>query len=178
MNFNPTKPIAKDYEDNLTTKAKRHCMRKFVTFGLILLGGMLSPALAQKVDPELPLVLAGKMPLYPIMARAARVEGIVKIKITTDGKKITSLEVESGPPMLARFAKENILTWQFAEHKPTTFVTTFDYAFEEKAECGYSNGTAILNLPLKVHVSAKPVSICDPAVEIKPAGHSSPASRE
>lgn len=153
-------------------------MRKFVTVGLIMLGGMLSPVLAQKVEQQLPLVLAGSMPLYSIIARAARVEGIVTIKVTTDGKKITSLEVESGPPMLARFAKENILTWQFAEHKPTTFVTTFDYAFEETAECGYSNGTTILNLPLKVHVSAKQVSTCDPAEEIKPAGHSSPASRE
>jgi hypothetical protein len=69
--------------------------------------------------------------------------------------------------MLVNFAKENILTWQLAEHKPTTFVTTFDYAFEGTAESGYSNGTAILNLPHRVRVTAKQLKTCDPAAEIK-----------
>jgi outer membrane biosynthesis protein TonB len=71
---------------------------------------LLSNGLAQKAEQELPLVIAGKMPLYPIMARLARVEGVVKIRVTTDGEKVTSLEAESGPPMLVKFAKENILT--------------------------------------------------------------------
>lgn len=147
--------------------ARRNPLLTFVIVGFMMIAGMRSPALSQTAKLDLPLVLAGSMPLYPIMARAARIQGVVTIKVTIDGKKITSLEIESGPPMLARSAKENILTWQFAEHKPTTFVTTFDYAFEETAECAYSNGTVILNLPQRVRVTAKQLKTCDPAAANK-----------
>lgn len=81
--------------------AKRYPMRKLVGVGLMIFGGMVSPAFAQKAEQQLPLVVAGEMPLYPIMARAARVQGVVKIKVTTDGKKVTDVDAESGPPMLA-----------------------------------------------------------------------------
>jgi hypothetical protein len=114
------------------------------------------------------VVIAGKMPLYPIMARLARVEGVVKIRVTTDGEKVTSLEAESGPPMLVKFAKENILTWEFVKHKPTTFITTFEYVIEGPDQCMYSNGASVLNLPLEIRISAKGLKTCDPAVEIKP----------
>ena len=130
--------------------------------------GTLSPALAQKAGEGLPMVIAGKMPLYPIMARAARVQGTVKIRVTTNGKKVTSLEVESGPAMLVKFAKENILTWEFAGHKPATFVTTFQYVIEEPAQCEYSNGDSVLKLPLEIRISAKGLKTCDPADESNP----------
>jgi len=128
---------------------------------------MLSPALAQKPEPELPLVIAGKMPLYPLTALHVGVQGVVKIKVTTNGKKVTALDAESGPAMLVKFAKEDILTWEFTEHKPTTFVTTFEYAIEEPAQCYFSNSVAVLKLPLEVHISAKGLKTCDPAIEIK-----------
>jgi len=47
---------------------KRYPIRKFIGVGLIILGGMLSPAFAQKAEQQPPLVVAGEMPLYPIMA--------------------------------------------------------------------------------------------------------------
>ena len=148
--------------------AKRYPIRKFLGVGLMILTGMLSNGLAQKAEQELPLVIAGKMPLYPIMARLARVEGVVKIRVTTDGEKVTSFEAESGPPMLVKFAKENILTWEFVKHKPTTFITTFEYVIEGPDQCMYSNGASVLNLPLEIRISAKGLKTCDPAVEIKP----------
>lgn len=149
--------------------AKCYLMRVPSAVALILLCGMPPLSiLAQKASQELPLVTAGKLPLYPIMARAARVQGVVKIKVTTDGKKVVSIDVESGPPMLVKFAKENILTWEFSAHKPTTFVTMFDYVIEEPAQCGYSNDALVLKLPLEVGISAKGLKTCDPAAEIKP----------
>lgn len=148
--------------------AKQCSLRSFwVASVLVLCGVMPLTTRAQDGKQELPLVLAGKMPVYPIMARAARVQGVVKIKVTTDGKKVTSVDVESGPPMLVKFAKENVLTWEFTEHKPTTFVTTFEYVIEEPAECGYSNGAAVLKLPLEVRISAKGLKTCDHATESK-----------
>jgi hypothetical protein len=105
------------------------------------------------------------MPLYPIAARIARVQGLVKIKVVTDGEKVTSLDVESGPPMLAKSAAENIRTWEFAKHKPTTFVSTFEYEFESPDECTYGNGSSILRLPLDVRIRVKGLKTCDPATE-------------
>jgi hypothetical protein len=146
---------------------KRYLMRKFGGVGLMILAGMLSPVFAQKAEQDVPLVINGKIPFYPIMARAARIQGIVKIRVVTDGEKVTSADVESGPPMLARFAKENVLTWEFSKHKPTTFVATFEYEIEGANQCTYSNGSSILNLPLEVRINAKGVQTCDPAAEIK-----------
>ncbi len=152
----------------MMTHEKRYPMRMFAGVGLMILGGVLSPVFGQKAQQEVPLLTAGVMPLYPRMALAARIQGVVKIRVTTDGKKVASLEAESGPPMLARAAEENIRTWEFDEHKPTTFETTFEYVIEEPAECEYSNGAAVLKLPLEVRISSKGLKTCDPAVEIKP----------
>ena len=107
------------------------------------------------------------MPIYPIMARAARVQGVVKIKATTDGKRVVAADVLSGPPMLAKFAKENLLTWEFMDHKPTTFVATFDYVIEGSAQCGYSNAVSELNLPLEIRITAKGLKTCDPAAVVE-----------
>ena len=149
-------------------RAKRSFLRTFIAVGPLMLCGILPRAiLAQSETQELPLVIAGKMPLYPLMARLARVQGVVKIKVTTDGEKVSSLDAESGPPMLVKFAKENILTWEFAKHKPTTFITTFEYLIEAPDQCMYSNGASVLNLPLEVRIRVRGVKTCDPSTEVK-----------
>lgn len=150
-------------------RARHYRMRIAALAASMIFCGMLPHAVpSQSEGQELPLVIAGKMPLYPIMARLARVQGVVKIKVTTDGEKVSSLDAESGPPMLVKFTKENILTWEFVKHSPTTFVTTFKYVIEEPDQCLYSNGTSVLNLPLEVRISAKGLETCDPAVAVKP----------
>lgn len=157
------------------TRAKRTFIRTFIAVGLMTLCGTLPGAVpAQSGRQELPLVIAGKMPLYPTMARLARIQGVVKIKVKTDGEKVSSLDAESGPPMLVRFAKENILTWEFVKHKPTTFVTTFEYVIEGPDQCIYTNGTSVLNLPLEVRISAKGLMTCDPSTGIKSRRQSVP----
>jgi hypothetical protein len=147
---------------------KCHRMRMFIGVGLLILSGMQQPVFAQNAAQEVPLVIAGKMPLYPLTALHVGVQGVVKVRVTTDGKKVTSLEAESGPAMLVKFAEENIRTWEFTDHKPTTFVTTFEYVIEEPAECYFSNSVAVLKLPLEVRISTKGLKTCDPAAEIKP----------
>lgn len=147
---------------------KGYSMRKLLAIGLMMVSGTAASMLAQNAAPEVPLLSAGTMPLYPRMALAARVQGVVKIRVTTDGRKVSSVEAESGPPMLVAAAKESILTWRFDAHKPTTFETTFDYVIEEPAECYFSNSVAVLKLPLEVRISTKGLKTCDPAVETKP----------
>ena len=145
----------------MTPQVKCYTIRKFVGVGLMIVAGMLSPIFAQKPEQDVPLVVNGKMPFYPAMARAARIQGVVKIRVVTDGEKVISAVAESGPPMLARFAKENVLTWEFAKHKPTTFVAKFEYRIEESDQCTYGNGFTKLTLPLEVRIDADAVGSCD-----------------
>ncbi len=136
------------------------CLVRSITCIALLLG---SVVLAQDAKHEVPLVIGGKIPVYPIMARAARIEGIVKVRVTTDGEKVGSVQIESGPPMLVKFVKENVLTWEFTKHNPTTFVTTFEYVLEGPDQCSYSNGVSVLRLPLEARISAHGLKTCDPA---------------
>jgi hypothetical protein len=77
------------------------------------------------------------------------------------------VEAESGPPILAEAAKENVRTWRFDEHRPMTFVTTFEYVIAEPAVCRCSNETSALKLPLKARISVKGMKTCDPSAPIK-----------
>jgi hypothetical protein len=151
----------------MITFAKHIAFLRIVSIGLAVIGGVLPAVRAQSSDPELPLLTAAALPLYPIVAQAARVQGIVKLRVTTDGKKVKSIALVSGPPMLYEAAKRNIQTWEFEEHKPTSFVTTFEYRIEGPAKCSYSNGNAVLHLPLEAHVGANRLETCDPSTEIQ-----------
>ena len=149
------------------TLARWCALPKCVGVGLMLiLGGVLSPAFGQKADRDSPVVAAASVPLYPRTALLAHIQGTVKIRVTTDGKKISSLDAESGPPMLAQAAEENIRTWQFEEHKPTRFLAIFEYRIEEPGVCAIENSTVVLHMPLDIQISAKGVNICDPASEV------------
>ncbi len=127
------------------------------------------PAISQTSSDEPPVVIAGQIPLYPPIARAARVSGIVKMQVTTDGNFVTSIKVESGPPMLVKFTRANVQTWEFVQHKPTSFETTFEYVIEEPAQCSYSNASVKLDLPTHVRIGVKGLMTCDPSTtEEKP----------
>jgi hypothetical protein len=110
----------------------------------------------------LPLVIAASAPVYPRTPLLAHIEGTVKLRVTTDGKKVSSLDAESGPPMLLQATEENIWTWQFEDHKPTHFPVTFEYKLVDKTTCSVENGTIVLRLPAYVEISAKRVTTCDP----------------
>jgi|SRR5208282_4494393 len=139
----------------------------FVGAGLmVMLGGAFFSADSQKVEQESPVVAAASVPLYPRTALLAHIQGVVKIRVATDGRKTSTLKVESGPPMLVQAAEENIRTWQFEEHKPTKFLVTFEYRIEEPAGCNFDNATVVLHMPLEVQISAKGVHTCDPASDI------------
>ena len=139
----------------------------FAIVGLTAFSGMVSSATGQKANENPPLVTGASLALYPLVAIHARIQGTVKIKVTTDGEKVSSLESESGPPMLANAAKENIRTWRFAKHKPTTFVTTFEYRIDEPSQCEFTNGTAVVHMPLEVRINANGIMTCDPSAGVK-----------
>ena len=124
---------------------------------------------AQSQKP-FPVVSRADVPFYPRVAQAAHIDGVVRLRIVTDGDKVSSIDIKSGPPMLARAAEENVETWRFERHSPADFEATFRYVLlpsqcDSKCNCGDTqHSTARLRLPESVEVDAKTVMICDPVV--------------
>jgi hypothetical protein len=159
--------------------------RRCYTFASLcaLLFALKTPILAAQspdAGEDLPVVRAGAMPLYPIIASAARVQGTVKLRVTTDGKAVTTAEILSGPPMLADAAKKTVLTWMFDSHSATSFITTFEYQIVEPARCQYSNSNVTARLPLEVQVTTNGLMTCDPSSTVispgSAAGNKGPGS--
>jgi hypothetical protein len=67
------------------------------------------------------------VPFYPPIARAANIQGIVHIRVTTDGNRVVSTRVEDGPRLLADGAEKNAKTWEFARHSAMTFSATYRF---------------------------------------------------
>jgi hypothetical protein len=141
-----------------------HIRIAFLPILLVLtLGTIMSTA--QQSKERLPTVATASVPFYPPIARVARIEGVVRLRLSTDGKRVSAVSVESGPPSLLPAAEENVRTWKFKDHSPTTFEATFRYKMLPESECDMDSGTVLLRLPTEVEVSAKGVQTCDPTVE-------------
>ena len=118
---------------------------------------------ARAASSELPVVIAGEMPLYPPVARAAKIEGTVTLAVTTDGQRVASVDEISGPPILSRASRDNVVTWEFAPHPPQRFVTTFTYKRLDPPVCGVGNSSIVADLPSRVAVTTPTSSTCDPS---------------
>jgi len=101
------------------------------------------------------MVASAQVPLYPPVARLANVEGVVHLKVTTDGHHVVSTQVEDGHRLLAALAEENVRTWQFSLHEPTTFTVTYVYKLVTKWEGDPNNPAVILRFPTNVEVSTR-----------------------
>jgi hypothetical protein len=108
---------------------------------------------AKKPQELLPTVISAGTPIYPLIARQARVEGTVKLRLSTDGNQVSGIEVESRPAMLVVAAQEFVRTWKFEQHNRTSFDTTFRYTLSN-VNCIDDKGTATLNLPAEMDLSA------------------------
>jgi Gram-negative bacterial TonB protein C-terminal len=115
----------------------------------------------QEAKGVLPSVVTIGVPTYPAVARVAHIEGIVHMRITTDGRRVTTAEVQDGPRVLAVSAQENVRTWQFSPHDPTTFPVTYQYKLVSALSIGIGNTSVTLGLPTNVEVSAMPPANVD-----------------
>lgn len=110
---------------------------------------------AQQSKITLPMVAGAAVPLYPPMARISNIEGVVHVKVTTDGHRVVGTRVEDGHNLLAAAAEENARTWQFATHEPTTFTVTYRYKLVTKWKDDPNNPTVVLRFPNEVEVSTR-----------------------
>ena len=121
---------------------------------LLLLVDASMAAQVQKLKPALPMVAAASIPLYPLLARTANMEGVVHVSVTTDGQRVTTAHAQDGPKLLAAAAEDNARTWQFAIHEPTTFTVTYKYVLSTKWKGDPNNPIVVLHLPDEVQISA------------------------
>jgi TonB family protein len=82
---------------------------------------------AQEVPDVLPKVVQHSEPIYPPLARQTRIQGDVRVKLTTDGESVRNAEAETGHALLRKAAEDNVRTWKFVAHTPGTFRVTFRY---------------------------------------------------
>jgi hypothetical protein len=139
--------------------------------GVLLLSFL--PSAAPQAKAPLPRVVNASVPFYPRLAPGARIQGTVTLRLSTDGKRVSAVDAESGPPMLVQAAKENVKSWQFESHTPVIFEVTFHYRLLLPSKCdsechcdSAEKESVLLQLPTNVDVSAKIPVICDPAVPI------------
>lgn len=109
------------------TANRRRLVR--ILIGVLVVGALTlsTNAKAQDSAEVLPEVVAHASVTYPPLARQARIQGDVRVRITTDGEAVSAAEAETGNPILRKGAEENVRTWKFAAHRPGTFHVTFRY---------------------------------------------------
>jgi hypothetical protein len=128
---------------------------------------------SQETKELLPRVIGASVPLYPELARETRIEGDVVLRVFTDGKRVSAVDAKTGHRMLVNGAEENVQTWKFATHNPTSFEVTFHYKLlpvQCDLECNCEpkeKESVLLRFPTTVDVSAAALLICDPAAEIR-----------
>jgi TonB family protein len=93
--------------------------------------GTLQPRGGRATEPEL---LVSSAPIYPTMARQARVEGEVVIAAVIDSTgKLTNMTVVSGAPLLQQAALDSLRTWKYRpgylDEKPVSTKTSITVNF-------------------------------------------------
>jgi TonB family protein len=148
--------------------AARHGLHVRTTEALVLFILGIGAIRVVGQQKPVPSVASASVPLYPRTPQMAHIEGVVRLRISTDGNRVASVEIQSGQPMLVRAAQDSVKTWQFEPHTPTTFETTFRYKLLPSkcdAECNCDSGekpSVLLRLPSDVEVNAKELMVCDP----------------
>jgi hypothetical protein len=132
---------------------KNNLLWRAVPSIILLLVGWSVPA--QQPAVALPMVASAQVPLYPPAARHANVEGVVHLKITTDGHRVVATHVDDGHKLLATAAEENARTWQFSLHEPTTFTVTYTYKLVNEWKGDPNNPAVLLRFPTEVEVSTR-----------------------
>jgi hypothetical protein len=115
-----------------------------------LLSGSLAGVAQQK--PVFPMVSFAEVPLYPPIARVAKVQGVVHLTVETDGHRVIRTTVQSGAKVLADAAEKNAQSWKFTDHGPTSFAVTYVYKLVTDIKPAQNNPRIILRLPTEVEI--------------------------
>jgi TonB family protein len=167
VRWNPTQPSSIQF--HRTSTPEYHAAVKNSAYVLLVLLAITATAFGQRM-PEPQLYSAG-LPTYPPLARAARIQGEVKVEfVLNQSGEPVSVSVISGHPMLRGAAEENVKTWRF--HLPKglfrtewRYRTTFQFKLSEDSNpyddldaSGNPKLTVVLDSYRYVEVITKPPS--------------------
>jgi TonB family protein len=123
-----------------------------------------SPLMGEPEDPDLPkpmprqpIKVGGSVqksklirkvePVYPELAKRARVQGRVVLVVTVDEEgNVSAIEVANGHPLLDEAAKATVSQWKYSptllngEPVPVSYTVTLIYSFTESGETAISVG--------------------------------------
>jgi TonB family protein len=103
------------------------------------------------------IVSHADVPLYPALAKAARLSGTVHVHVSVKGGTVANAEAQSSAaPVLVTAAKENVMTWRFAPDAYGTLDVTYMYELEKEEVLVPENPRIELQLPSLVKIIAKP----------------------
>jgi hypothetical protein len=104
-----------------------------------------------------PFLVRGDLPLYPALAKSARISGTVQVRVTVENGEVVGYVKPSGNPLLVSATIDNIKSWKFDKTVRTTFATTFIYQLDEESEETNepSNPKLDLELPSLAKITTK-----------------------
>jgi len=113
--------------------------------------------IAAQATHDYPLVIRAEAPLYPPLARMAKITGTIEVRFTVKGGEVVATEAKSGHPFLVSATTENIKTWHFPPEANGTFTATFVYRLEGDETPTMQNPKIEMQLPTFVRITAAPV---------------------
>jgi hypothetical protein len=101
-------------------------------------------------DKTLPVIAGAAVPLYPPAAVVANTQGVIHVRVSTDGHEVVEARAEEKIEPLTSAAEQNAKTWRFATHQPRFLTITYKYRLSE--QCDPNNETVTLRFPTEVEV--------------------------
>jgi TonB family protein len=109
-------------------------------------------------DDRTPLVIDGRLPVYPQLAIAARISGKVLVKVTVIKGVVTDTQViRTDSALFVESTLKTIRSWQFEPSTYAHFETEFVFEIGKSQAAGPENPAMELRLPGFVHLTAYPV---------------------
>lgn len=120
----------------------------------------------QRAAAVVPEVISAELPVYPAIFLQARIEGVVVVRLTTDGSRVANVDVVSAsskffqdPAVAAAFVK----SWRFAPHAPAIFESRLRFSVRlPDPPCldNDRNPTYTAHLPTELTAEVEPDTTC------------------
>lgn len=128
-----------------------------VVLGLLLSVPVLGQTSSKASTPEVPILLAADLPMYPPIWQTAHLSGRVVVRVTIKAGRVVGTDVKSGEPHLQVPTVSNLRTWRFASDVSGTFTVTYTYVISGVESVGPTNPTVEMLPSLDVNITARPV---------------------
>jgi hypothetical protein len=102
------------------------------------------------------IVQRADVPLYPAIAKTARLSGIVRIHVVVKNGAIAKTQVDSkANSVLVAAAQQNLKTWQFAQSAEGSFEVAYVYELRKEQSSSPENPHIEMDLPHLVKIVAR-----------------------